>query len=960
MNARDRRSTRTVPATARLRSARAASRSGAARFASLLVPLLVLSLAAAERARAFDVQGAFPFGPAHVGIAFTDSVDVARALQRTRYALVPRSGAPALAVQSVALQENHRTVILATTSSLPPDARYDVVVSGVESRHGDPLATGTGTLVTPPGTITGIAAIHADLNALIGRSVTIVGQVFVTGASSGGTPSAWIQDGTGRGINLYGSPPQTAVDTVGNVVLATGTVALYFTTVELTPFTATTIASRMPPLAPKQLTIPQASGPQWEGTYILSTGTLSSAPTASGSSHTSYPVSDGGRSFIFRVRNTTGHVPGDYHVGDVLTAAGAGSAFQSTYQITVGDRADFYRGPGPGDRTPPVLVAASGEGGASTVRVEFSEPVAAGSGTPSNYTLYPTASPSGPIAIATAAANGAVVSLNLAAPLVAGTEYTLEVSGVADAAGNLVPEGAALAFTATTPVGFEVAGAFPFGARAIGVGFTQRVNVTQALALAHYAFDPPLAIESATLQENGQTVILRAAADLPVSTTWQLAVSGVTSATGEPLAAADPLAVATPAAALTDIATIQADPAAWSGRTVALAAQVFVPVGSRGGTPSGYVQDGSGRGVNLFGGSIQGPVNALGNVALVEGTVAVYFTTVEITGYTATLLASGQPHLGARRLTVAQANSTAWEGTYIETQATLTNIQPSGTSNYGYDATDAGALITFRVGNGLGIEPAGFQPGDRVVGRGAGGSFQSTFQINVGNVADFGLAGAGGPDTVKPVLLSATGAAGGVEVRLSFSEPMSSNEATVVANYGVGAEPGGAIAVTDALLESAGRAVTLTLARPLEARTRYTVIVANVADLAGNVIAPGASADFTPTEAAAARARLRIPPVTLIKNLAGHGETLPIEIAGPDGASAVCRIYDLQGRLVKVLFDGDLGGTPRRALAWNGRDEMFEFVPAGAYVCHLEVTDPTGRVTRDVAPIVVAVRLRQP
>jgi hypothetical protein len=60
---------------------------------------------------------------------------------------------------------------------------------------------------------------------------------------------------------------------------------------------------------------------------------------------------------------------------------------------------------------------------------------------------------------------------------------------------------------------------------------------------------------------------------------------------------------------------------------------------------------------------------------------------------------------------------------------------------------------------------------------------------------------------------------------------------------------------------------------------------------------------------------------------------------------------------VRVLFDGTLATSGRRALGWDGRDESFERVPAGAYICHLSNTDAAGRGSQARAPIVVAARL---
>lgn len=956
---------------------RTGMRPGGARVRRLAVPILlriVATLALGSlgaiptAAAAFQVQGLFQFGPTHVAVAFTDSVDATLASQVGNYAITPQGGAPALTLQQVVLQENQRTVILVMSGALPASATYGLAISNVTSRSGAPLeAGGPAAFTTVAETVTGIAAVHAGVNDLIGMSVTVIGQVFIKASSSGGTPSGYIQDGTGRGLNLFGAPLQPVTDALGSVVKVTGTVALFFTTVELTSYTATAVAADMPHLGPRSLTAAEAGAPQWEGTYIRTTATLTGPPVASGSTNTSYPAQDGGAAIAFRVRTSTGIDPAGFTTGDVVTGAGAGTSFQSAWQITVGNAADFSKAAGGPDVTPPALVSASGDGGATSARVVFSEPLGTGATTAANYTLYPTGSPGSPIAVTAAALDLETVTLTLATPLQGGAAYTLAVGNVQDLAGNAIAAASTIAFTATAAAPFTVTGVFQFGANYIGVGFSSRVNAAQAIQTAHYAFTPPLAIASGAVQENGQTVILRTSAALPSGASYSATVTGVTSATGEPLAGTGPFAFTTATGTVVDIAAIQGDLATWTNQTVTVIGQTFIPVGSRGGTPSGYLQDGSGRGINLFGGSVQGAVNDRGSVARVTGKVEVYFTTTEITGYTATAIATGQPPLGARVLTVPQANSSQWEGTYIETTADLTSITPSGSSNYNYDATDAGSNITFRVGNGLGIPPTRFQVGDRITGRGAGGAFQSTFQINVGNLSDFALAGGGGPDLTPPALASASGAVGSPVVTVVFSEPVRPAEATVPGNYDVypAGAPGAAIAVTGAVLASGGRSVDLTLVAALAPATTYAVEAVNIADLADNLMLPGALITFTPEQPPPPAALLTavgggpFPPLTLVRGLSRQGEVFRFEIAGPENAKASCRIFDMQGRLMRVLFDGTLGATGRQALGWDGRDESFELVPSGAYICHLAITSLSGANSEARAPIVVAARLQR-
>jgi len=80
-------------------------------------------------------------------------------------------------------------------------------------------------------------------------------------------------------------------------------------------------------------------------------------------------------------------------------------------------------------------------------------------------------------------------------------------------------------------------------------------------------------------------------------------------------------------------------------------------------------------------------------------------------------------------------------------------------------------------------------------------------------------------------------------------------------------------------------------------------------------------------------------------------------------------IYDLQGRVVRTLTEGEYTGYSsvpefykddffvQGLNGWDGRDDLRRLVPAGAYVCRLEVEDRDGRTSASTAPIVVGIEL---
>ena len=90
-----------------------------------------------------------------------------------------------------------------------------------------------------------------------------------------------------------------------------------------------------------------------------------------------------------------------------------------------------------------------------------------------------------------------------------------------------------------------------------------------------------------------------------------------------------------------------------------------------------------------------------------------------------------------------------------------------------------------------------------------------------------------------------------------------------------------------------------------------------------------------------------------------HGESIKIEYSsGAERSHITLRIFDLSGRLVTTLKDGN--GLPFAVTySWDGLDRLGEYVPLGSYLCHLDVVnEDTGKRTVKIAPIVVGTVLR--
>jgi len=114
-------------------------------------------------------------------------------------------------------------------------------------------------------------------------------------------------------------------------------------------------------------------------------------------------------------------------------------------------------------------------------------------------------------------------------------------------------------------------------------------------------------------------------------------------------------------------------------------------------------------------------------------------------------------------------------------------------------------------------------------------------------------------------------------------------------------------------------------------------------------------------------ADLRIPALTFRPD---GNEVIPIIFLAPERSEVTMEIYDLQGRVVRTLTEAEYVGYStipefykddffeQGTRGWDGRDDLRRLVPAGAYVCRLEVEDGDGNVSVATAPIVVGLDLK--
>ena len=90
------------------------------------------------------------------------------------------------------------------------------------------------------------------------------------------------------------------------------------------------------------------------------------------------------------------------------------------------------------------------------------------------------------------------------------------------------------------------------------------------------------------------------------------------------------------------------------------------------------------------------------------------------------------------------------------------------------------------------------------------------------------------------------------------------------------------------------------------------------------------------------------------------GETFPIEFGAEDNDKAILRIYNAEGKLMRTLvnmiIDNSNGITH---YDWDGKDKENKLLPLGLYICFLEVIDTAnGNKKTAKAPIVIGAPLK--
>lgn len=177
------------------------------------------------------------------------------------------------------------------------------------------------------------------------------------------------------------------------------------------------------------------------------------------------------------------------------------------------------------------------------------------------------------------------------------------------------------------------------------------------------------------------------------------------------------------------IREIQENTSQYEGQTVTVEGVVTVPVNTiQTGLTNAYIQDESGRGINIFDFN---PITELarGNQVRVRGEVTEFQGTTELTSPVVTLLATGQPLPDPLELTMDQSVNLGLEGTWVKVAGVMDEDPYYAGGGYNLNIHDPYGALTVRVWSSTGISVADYFQGDTLTASGVCEPYASELQV---------------------------------------------------------------------------------------------------------------------------------------------------------------------------------------------------------------------------------------
>jgi len=179
---------------------------------------------------------------------------------------------------------------------------------------------------------TDIAYIQNNINDIQGQIFTVSGVVTIgSGKISTNTTQIYIQDNSGRGINLFNYVYMEKINR-GDSIIVTGVTDQYFSTTEIKDFAFTILDSGKSLPNPLEISIGNLSD-DLEGTYISTSGKICKKEETTGG--TNYYLTDGNDTLIVRIPAASGIDTSYIKIDYIYYVTGVLTIYRDEYELIV-------------------------------------------------------------------------------------------------------------------------------------------------------------------------------------------------------------------------------------------------------------------------------------------------------------------------------------------------------------------------------------------------------------------------------------------------------------------------------------------------------------------------------------------------------------------------------------------------------------------------------------------------
>jgi len=494
-------------------------------------------------------------------------------------------------------------------------------------------------------------------------------------------------------------------------------------------------------------------------------------------------------------------------------------------------------------------------------------------------------------------------------------------------------------------------------ANTVFLTFSEYLDETTAETLSNYSIDNGLAISTVELQSNQSSVILTTS-DQTAGTNYTITVNHVEDLAGNEIEANSTIQFTGYVPFTYDqIADIQNNLDDYLGETVTVRGVVTIGDGLLyAGKTQFYLQDESGRGIQIFDHSPFSTTYVRGDLIEVSGEVGLYtgssdnYYNVQITDATATLISQNNELPTAWEMTGNE--DYPMNGTWAEVSGEITDVWDAST--YGFYqievSTDA-LVIDLQFWNSTGANVSQYEIGDIVTAYGVIAFYEGTPQFTCAYEEDIDYYV---DDIYDDIDFEApTVPDEDVTIGLPYDDPCNAVFLYWKTNKNLNFHE---IEMDTTAVRETEYFATI----PGQSAGTIVKFYITVIDTANNEIFY--PADYPekifqyeyPLETF--QVKLTVPPKAFNPYA---GETFPIEVVTKADAKIVVRIYNAEGKLVFEPLNKVVGSTGIEEYSWNGKDKDNKLVPLGLYICYLEATqkDSGSKKTAKV-PIVVGAPLK--